>query len=272
VPEVVENWLVTPEGLHHTSGCGTLPETQSSEAAASGVASRVEPAAPLGSCRAACTGPCAASGHPWSARGHRASGSLSTARTPLGAVSRRRGVSAAAPASPGDNTQEGQEDVRLDAPCVLVVDRPEGQVPLQGPERLLHPHQLHVEPPEGRRVRVRQIGPQQVPAFPRRAARSRSLRRVNRSGAVAVGSWMSTSRPADGDCCLAPPASRGAHPASRGLLQLVQPLPSPLSWPPSHARSLCTPGVALGQDIHLALVGEQLDVDPRPGLLATAGP
>ena len=56
--------------------------------------------------------------------------------------------------------------MRFDALIGLVVDRADRQVPLEFFEGLLDLHQLQIERPEFRRIAAREIGSQQITAFP----------------------------------------------------------------------------------------------------------
>src|SRR5580704_10683805 len=61
--------------------------------------------------------------------------------------------------------EEGDEDVRLDPRLTLMKDRTNGQIALQGLERLLHRDELNVILPEKRGIALGQIGAQQIAAL-----------------------------------------------------------------------------------------------------------
>ena len=74
--------------------------------------------------------------------------------------------------------QERHEDVRLDAPFQLMMDRAEGQVVLQGLERRLDLDELDVEAPQLGGIASAQVGAQQIAALP--APNPSELRAVER--------------------------------------------------------------------------------------------
>ena len=60
---------------------------------------------------------------------------------------------------------EGEEDVRFNALLLLVMDRPQRQVPFQVLERFLDMDQLGVELPHLGGVAANQVGSKQIPAL-----------------------------------------------------------------------------------------------------------
>src|SRR6267142_5715637 len=80
--------------------------------------------------------------------------------------------------------EEGDEDMRLDARCILVKDRPDGEVAFEVPERLLDADKLEVQAPQPRRI-VGEIGAQEIPALaPPGAAQLRAIEATAECGAV----------------------------------------------------------------------------------------
>jgi hypothetical protein len=61
--------------------------------------------------------------------------------------------------------EEGDKDVRFDAPLVLMKDRPDGEVTFERSEGGLDFDQLQIELPELGRISLGEIGAQQVAAF-----------------------------------------------------------------------------------------------------------
>jgi len=55
-------------------------------------------------------------------------------------------------------SQEGDEDVGFDPPFLLMVDRPDGKLALDGPERLFDPDELDIVIPQLGRIRLGQVG------------------------------------------------------------------------------------------------------------------
>src|ERR1700759_170737 len=80
---------------------------------------------------------------------------------------RRQGMEAPAECDMEAIGEEGDEDMRLDAHCILVEDRPDGEVAFEVPERLLDADKLEVQAPQPRRIVVGEIGAQEIPALPR---------------------------------------------------------------------------------------------------------
>src|SRR5208283_5703506 len=78
---------------------------------------------------------------------------------------RREPFQAAAEGDVQTISEEGDEDVRLDALLFLMVDRADGEVALERSKRLLHLDQLEVEAPQGGGIALGQIAAQQIAPF-----------------------------------------------------------------------------------------------------------
>lgn len=164
--------------------------------------------------------------------------------------------------------EKRQEDVGLDAGLLLVVEGPEGQVPFQRSERLLHVDQLHVEAPELCRVRARQICPEEIAALPAPHG-AEPVRPEGEPPGYGVRRQVDVHQPPGrgGLLLRRPQLQQERIPGERHLLQLVEPLPEGLELPLPHGALFLHPVVALRQDVHLAVLREQLDVHPGSRLL-----
>ena len=61
--------------------------------------------------------------------------------------------------------EEGDEDMRLDAPLLLVVDRAKGEIALEVFESFFHRDELQIVAPKLRRILLGQVGPKEISAF-----------------------------------------------------------------------------------------------------------
>src|SRR2546423_10653935 len=107
---------------------------------------------------------------------------LGVARFP---VMKNQGMEAPAECDMEAIGEEGDEDMRLDARCILVKDRPNGEVAFEVPERLLDADKLEVQAPQPRRIVVGEIGAQEIPALaPPGVAQLRAIEAIAECGAV----------------------------------------------------------------------------------------
>ena len=68
---------------------------------------------------------------------------------------------------------------------ILVKDRPDGEVALEVPERLLDADELEIQAPQPRRIVVGEIGAQQIPPFaPPGSAQLGAIEAVAERGAI----------------------------------------------------------------------------------------
>src|SRR5207244_2046305 len=164
--------------------------------------------------------------------------------------------------------QEGNEDVRFDAGLELVKDRPDREVALEVLERLLDRNQQQIMAPQLGGVFLDQVGAQQIAAF----ARS-GLPQLVAIEAIAERSAVCGDldhRQAPGDAGL---IARGAEFHQQLLArqlhrrQLLEPRPQPLQLAPPYRPLLGNTVAALGQDVELALLRQQLDLDAGSRLL-----
>jgi len=83
--------------------------------------------------------------------------------------------------------EEGDEDVRLDARRLLVMDRPDGEVALQGPKRFVDLNELQMVAPQRRRIAFGQVAAQQIAPFaPTRPPRFLEIERIAERGLFRV--------------------------------------------------------------------------------------
>src|SRR5260370_147445 len=113
--------------------------------------------------------------------------------------------------------QEGDGDMRLDAGLDLVIDRPDGEVAFEVLERFFDADELKIQAPQLGRVRLREIGAQQIAALA--AGRlARAWRGVpSRSGSGAPWAYRRDIASADrlGASRPAPPRSECRDPSAR---------------------------------------------------------
>src|SRR5580693_3079575 len=164
--------------------------------------------------------------------------------------------------------QEGNENVGLNARLALVKDRPDREIAFEVLERLLDRNQQQIMAPQLGGVFLDQVGAQQIAAF----ARS-GLPQLFAIEAIAERSAVSGDldhRQAPGDAGL---IARGAEFHQQLLArrlhrrELLEPRPQPLQLAPPYRPLLGNTVAALGQDVELALLRQQLDLDAGSRLL-----
>ena len=159
--------------------------------------------------------------------------------------------------------QKGDEDVGLDARRELVKDRPDGEIAFEVLEDLFDGDQQQIVAPQLGRVLLDQVGAQQISALARAcASQLLAVEALPERGTVC--------RHLDDDQTpgFAVLITRRAElhqqllAAERHVRELLEPGPQPLQLPPPDRPLLSDAVEALGEDVELAVLRQQLYLDP----------